>query len=49
MKLTAVKSTICGLLLFGSVAQISAQNADAINVVTTAVPFLRISPDARAG
>ncbi len=26
-----------------------AQNAEPINVVTTAVPFLRISPDARAG
>src|SRR5689334_1234465 len=26
-----------------------AQTADQINVVTTAVPFLRISPDARAG
>jgi Type IX secretion system protein PorV len=49
MKLTAVKSTICGLLLLGSVAHVSAQTADAINVVTTAVPFLRISPDARAG
>jgi hypothetical protein len=49
MKLTAVKSTLCGVLLFGSIAQASAQSADAINVVTTAVPFLRISPDARAG
>lgn len=28
---------------------VKAQNADRINVVTTAVPFLRISPDARAG
>jgi hypothetical protein len=27
----------------------NAQSADTINVVTTAVPFLRISPDARAG
>jgi hypothetical protein len=27
----------------------NAQNPDPINVVTTAVPFLRISPDARAG
>lgn len=25
------------------------QNADSVNIVTTAVPFLRISPDARAG
>lgn len=28
---------------------VSAQTSDPINVVTTAVPFLRISPDARAG
>lgn len=28
---------------------VTAQTADPINVVTTAVPFLRISPDARAG
>ena len=27
----------------------NAQKLDPINVVTTAVPFLRISPDARAG
>lgn len=29
--------------------QVSAQTTEPINVVTTAVPFLRISPDARAG
>lgn len=29
--------------------QVRAQTPDAINVVTSAVPFLRISPDARAG
>jgi hypothetical protein len=33
--------------LLGGVATVRAQ--DSINVVTTAVPFLRISPDARAG
>lgn len=33
----------CGISLF-SMAQ-----ADAVNIVSTAVPFLRISPDARAG
>ena len=32
-----------------AVNSLKAQNADTINVVTTAVPFLRISPDARAG
>lgn len=36
-------------LLTGSFMSAKAQNAEAINVVTTAVPFLRISPDARAG
>ncbi len=33
-----------------SLSSVHAQNYDnTINVVTTAVPFLRISPDARAG
>jgi hypothetical protein len=35
------------LLFFAGIGAVSAQ--DSINVVTTAVPFLRISPDARAG
>lgn len=44
LKLTA------GVLLFcGCLPVLKAQNAQPINVVTTAVPFLRISPDARAG
>jgi hypothetical protein len=44
LKLTA------GVLLFcGCLPVLRAQNAQPINVVTTAVPFLRISPDARAG
>src|SRR3982074_516668 len=39
-----------GILTLCSINMIaSAQSADRINVVTTAVPFLRISPDARAG
>jgi hypothetical protein len=42
-KLTAVAA--CLLIAMGT----SAQNTGTINVVTTAVPFLRISPDARAG
>ncbi len=40
------------LVLLGSVLSAGAalaQNANSLNVVTTAVPFLRISPDARAG
>src|SRR5688572_26347517 len=32
-----------------SVTTVTAQTATKINVVTTAVPFLRISPDARSG
>lgn len=42
---------VAAVLLFtGSIfSKISAQNTESINVVTTAVPFLRISPDARAG
>ena len=43
-KLTAGFLFFCGI---SSVA--TAQTAQPINVVTTAVPFLRISPDARAG
>lgn len=37
------------LLLVGISSQVLAQSADRVNIVTTAVPFLRISPDARAG
>ena len=47
MRPTALKLT-AGLLLFcGLSTTVKAQ--DPINVVTTAVPFLRISPDARSG
>ncbi len=42
LKLTAL------ILLFAGVNSLKAQT-DTINVVTSAVPFLRISPDARAG
>jgi hypothetical protein len=49
MRPTALKLT-AGLLLFcGLSSSVNAQTADPINVVTTAVPFLRISPDARSG
>lgn len=44
LKLTAL------VMLVGSVCVVNAQStANSINVVTTAVPFLRISPDARSG
>jgi len=49
MKLSTRKLTaIAACLLFAGLES-KAQSADPINVVTTAVPFLRISPDARAG
>ncbi len=48
MRPTAFKLTATILILIG-IAQITiAQSVEPINVVTTAVPFLRISPDARA-
>src|SRR5689334_4803964 len=43
LKLTAL------VMLLGGAPTVNAQPADPINVVTTAVPFLRISPDARSG
>jgi len=47
---TAFRISICFTLSIASVVpNVNAQNAQSINVVTTAVPFLRISPDARAG
>ncbi len=50
MKLTALR-LLAALLFTTLTSSIIAQqtNIRAINVVTTAVPFLRISPDARAG
>jgi hypothetical protein len=49
MRPTALKLT-AGILLFcGISSAVKAQSVEPINVVTTAVPFLRISPDARAG
>jgi len=47
MKSTALKLTATILLITGFF--VSAFSQSQINVVTTAVPFLRISPDARAG
>jgi len=45
LKLTAL------VIFLGAIGSVNAQtdNPNQINVVTTAVPFLRISPDARAG
>lgn len=48
MKIRTLKLTAFLLLILG-MKSVNAQEADRINVVTTAVPFLRISPDARAG
>jgi hypothetical protein len=47
MRSTALKLTAAITFFFAGVIPTIAQ--DKINVVTTAVPFLRISPDARAG
>ena len=48
MKQATLKLTALVMLLGGAYSA-SAQNQGSINVVTTAVPFLRISPDARSG
>jgi Type IX secretion system protein PorV len=48
MRPTAFKLTAAILILVGITQSTKAQSVDPINVVTTAVPFLRISPDARA-
>ena len=49
MRPIAWKLTAGFLFFCGISTQLVAQTAQPINVVTTAVPFLRISPDARAG
>src|SRR5215207_340462 len=49
MSPTALKTIAAVTLLLGTVPSLKAQTAEPINVVTSAVPFLRISPDARAG
>jgi len=48
MRPTAINVTASILILCGIVPTSNSQNVDPINVVTTAVPFLRISADARA-
>ena len=49
MRYTASKLSLGSLFVFFFATIASAQNAKPLNVVTTAVPFLRISPDARTG
>lgn len=49
MRPTALKLTAGLLLVCGLSSTVMAQNSDMPNTVTTAVPFLRISPDARSG
>ena len=49
MKQATLKLTALVMLLGGAVTMTKAQNSDPIQVVTSAVPFLRISPDARSG
>jgi hypothetical protein len=48
MKKVILKLTALAMLI-GTTISANAQDANRINVVTTAVPFLRISPDARSG
>jgi hypothetical protein len=49
MKYSFSKNLAFALLMLGAPLTGMAQTVDAIDVVTNAVPFLRISPDARAG
>jgi hypothetical protein len=49
MKSKTLKLTASLFLISGTVTMQAQQQANKINVVTSAVPFLRISPDARAG
>ena len=49
MKQATLKLTALVMLLGGVISTAEAQTAKPINVVTSAVPFLRISPDARSG
>jgi len=49
MKSNKTFKLIASILLISGTTALKAQTDGKINVVTTAVPFLRISPDARAG
>jgi hypothetical protein len=48
MRSSALKLT-AGFLIFCGLSSVVQAQVDPINVVTTSVPFLRISPDARSG
>ncbi len=49
MKRLTIFRLIAFLILTAGFDSLYAQSPSAINIITTAVPFLRISPDARAG
>ncbi|MBC7587047.1 MAG: type IX secretion system outer membrane channel protein PorV [Chitinophagaceae bacterium] len=49
MRQSTLRAAAVLLLTTSLLTKTNAQTAETINVVTTAVPFLRISPDARAG
>jgi hypothetical protein len=49
MRYTASKVSLGSVFVFFFATIVSAQQTNKLNVVTTAVPFLRISPDARTG
>lgn len=49
MKPKTLRNSLVLLLSLSLITSVKAQNDNTINVVTSAVPFLRISPDARAG
>jgi hypothetical protein len=49
MKKVTLKLTALVMLLGGAITVSNAQSTDKIRVVTSAVPFLRVSPDARSG
>ena len=49
MKFLTLKPALAVIIALIAAVSTGAQNNNTINVVTSAVPFLRISPDARAG
>ena len=49
MRSTASKLSLGSVLVLFFATVVTAQTSNKLNVVTTAVPFLRISPDARTG
>jgi hypothetical protein len=49
MKKVTLKLTVLVMFVGGAINVANAQSTNSINVVTSAVPFLRVTPDARAG